>query len=43
MGGTAVETLGQIHYLIELNNGYVIKRHYNQLHAGKVPIQNRVI
>ena len=36
--GTVVERLGQVHYLIELDDGYVIKRHFNQLRAHKVPV-----
>ena len=37
--GTVVERLGQVHYLIELDDGYVIKRHFNQLRECEVPVQ----
>lgn len=35
--GTVVEKLGRLHYLIELDDGYVIKRHRNQLRKTEVP------
>ncbi len=34
--GTVVEKLGRLHYLIELDDGYVIKRHFNQLRPCQV-------
>lgn len=34
--GTVVERLGNLHYLIELDDGYVIKRHLNQLRSTDV-------
>ncbi|XP_054279059.1 uncharacterized protein K02A2.6-like [Macrosteles quadrilineatus] len=35
--GTVVERLGRLHYLVELDDGYVIKRHFNQLRVCEVP------
>jgi hypothetical protein len=34
--GTVVERLGRLHYLVELDDGYVIKRHFNQLRPCEV-------
>ena len=34
--GTIVEQLGRVHYLVELDDGYVIKRHYDQLRVCQV-------
>ncbi|KAF2883447.1 hypothetical protein ILUMI_22732 [Ignelater luminosus] len=44
--GTVVDVLGRLHYLIELDDGYVIKRHIDQLRRTKVSpetITNRKI
>lgn len=38
--GTVGERLRLGEYLIELGDGYIIKRHYNELRACEVPIQN---
>lgn len=35
--GTVVEKLGKLHYLIELDDGYIIKRHVDQLAESEVP------
>lgn len=34
--GTIVEKLGKLHYLVELDDGYVLKRHINQLTTTEV-------
>ncbi|KAF2888201.1 hypothetical protein ILUMI_17972, partial [Ignelater luminosus] len=44
--GTVVDVLGRLHYLIELDDGYVIKRHIDQLRRTEVSpetITNRKI
>ncbi|KAK7575685.1 hypothetical protein V9T40_011971 [Parthenolecanium corni] len=40
--GTVVERLGHLHYLIELDDGYVIKRHVDQLRSTDVDLQKPV-
>lgn len=40
--GTIVEKLGQLHYLVELDDGYVIKRHIDQLQRSEVNKKNLV-
>lgn len=39
--GTVVKCLGRLHYLIELDDGYIIKRHSNQLRLCQVEIPTR--
>ena len=34
--GTVIKKLGQLHYIIRLDNGYALKRHINQLLATKI-------
>lgn len=34
--GTVVKRLGRLHYLVELDEGYTLKRHYNQLRMCQV-------
>ncbi|KAF2885180.1 hypothetical protein ILUMI_20992 [Ignelater luminosus] len=44
--GTVVDVLGRLHYLIELDDGYIIKRHIDQLRRTEVSpetITNRKI
>ncbi|XP_031334015.1 uncharacterized protein K02A2.6-like [Photinus pyralis] len=40
--GTVVQILGNLHYLIELDDGYVIKRHIDQLRKTQVPRNEHV-
>lgn len=35
--GTVAQVLGKVHYLIQMDEGYTIKRHHNQLRSCKVP------
>lgn len=39
--GTIVEKLGNVHYLVELDDGYIIKRHFNQLLLCEVSKQKK--
>jgi len=38
--GVIVERLGQVHYLVELDDGYIIKRHFDQLRLCEVDRQS---
>lgn len=38
--GTITEKLGQLHYMVHLDEGYHIKRHINQLRPSKIPKGN---
>ncbi|XP_036329398.1 uncharacterized protein K02A2.6-like [Rhagoletis pomonella] len=35
--GTIIKKLGHLHYMIKLDDGYILKRHINQLRATRVP------
>ncbi|XP_022186690.1 uncharacterized protein LOC111045562 [Nilaparvata lugens] len=41
--GTIVECLGRLHYLVELDEGYTIKRHIDQLQLCEIPLTKNAL